>query len=62
VIRQYIARGDLRTVSYFAKVTVREIHPDEMPGFDPARLSYANVNTPEELARAAAMLRTRRGD
>lgn len=51
-MRQAIARGDLRMISFHDAVRVRVVEQPEMDPFDLQHLSFWNVNTPEELSKA----------
>jgi molybdopterin-guanine dinucleotide biosynthesis protein A len=39
-------------ISFFPDVRVRFVDADELEQFDPQRLTFFNVNTPEDLERA----------
>ncbi len=41
-----------RVDAWFSKVEIRWISPDETERYDPQRLAYWNVNTPEEFTQA----------
>ena len=47
-----LARGDMRVISFFADVRVREVAADEIRTVDPELRAFENLNTPEDLARA----------
>ncbi len=49
-----LARGDLRVISFFPDVKVREVGAEEIGAIDPELRSFTNLNTPEELERARA--------
>lgn len=51
-IRQALARGDQRMISYFKDVQVHEVTQQAWQTIDPDGLAFFNVNTPEELAEA----------
>jgi len=48
-----LARGDMRVISFFAEVRVREVSADEIRAVDPRLVAFENLNTPEDLERAA---------
>ena len=49
-----LAAGKLRVVSFFGDVRLRILQEAELRAVDPDLRSFTNVNTPEELAAAAA--------
>lgn len=51
-IRQRLDADRLKVIGFYRDVRVREVTPEEIDRFDPERLSFINVNTPDELARA----------
>jgi molybdenum cofactor guanylyltransferase len=51
-IRQRMAADRLKMIGFFADVRVLEVAGQEIDQFDPERLSFFNVNTPEDLAEA----------
>lgn len=55
-MRDAIARGDLRMISFHEFLRVRIVQQTEVEVFDPQFLSFWNVNTPDELARAERCL------
>ena len=55
-IKQKIDNGNRRVISFFEMVSVRVIEPDEIKLFDPQGVSFFNLNTPEDLEKARAML------
>jgi len=58
-MRAAIQAGDLRLVGYLPRVRVRYVSPDEVDQFDPQHLSFFNINTPDDLTRAARFLEGR---
>jgi len=54
VMRRMIAEGELRTHVLYEQVPAVILTGDEYDGADPRRLSQFNVNTPEDMKRAAA--------
>jgi molybdopterin-guanine dinucleotide biosynthesis protein A len=51
-IRAALDANQLRIISWFPAVQVKELSADEVAGFDPNGLAFLNVNTPTELAEA----------
>ena len=47
-LEEAIRAGERRIVSFFSRVQVRYVTPDEVAPFDPDMRSFRNVNTPEE--------------
>ncbi len=50
-----LQRGLRRVDSWFDKVQVRVIDPEEIALYDPSGLAFHNINTPEELKAAEEM-------
>ncbi len=50
-----LARQELRVVSFFPDVKVRDVSAEEIRAVDPELRSFTNLNTPEELERARAL-------
>ena len=46
-----------KLISWFSKVRVRTLSPEDCRRHDPRGLAFANVNTPEELAQAEELAR-----
>lgn len=55
-VEQALALGRRRMISFFERVTVLPVDEPVLERFDPLGLSFFNVNTPAELARAEAWL------
>jgi molybdenum cofactor guanylyltransferase len=55
-IASLLARGSLKIDCLLELVRVRYIGEDELVRFDPSRLSFFNINTPEDLARAQELI------
>jgi molybdopterin-guanine dinucleotide biosynthesis protein A len=55
VIRRMLAEGELRTHMLYERVPSVILEMGEYEGADPRRLSQLNVNTPEDMERAAAI-------
>jgi molybdopterin-guanine dinucleotide biosynthesis protein A len=51
-IREALDAGRMRVISFFPQVRVRFVDEAEIERFDPRRLSFFNVNTPEDLEQA----------
>jgi molybdopterin-guanine dinucleotide biosynthesis protein A len=56
-IGRALEADEKRVVSFFPDVIVRTVEDDVLDKLDPAGLSFFNVNTPEDLEKAEAMLR-----
>jgi molybdopterin-guanine dinucleotide biosynthesis protein A len=48
---------NLKIIDFFPKVKKREVTTEEILPFDPQLVSFLNVNTPEDLARAEDLLK-----
>jgi len=48
--------GDLRMISFFPRVRVLTVEDEELERLDPGKLSFFNINTPEDLAQAERLL------
>lgn len=55
LLEQQLRRGELRLVSLYDKVRTLEVDEDEVRAFDPEGLSFFNVNTPDDYARARSL-------
>jgi molybdopterin-guanine dinucleotide biosynthesis protein A len=51
-IRAALDAGRMRVISFFNDVRVRWVEAEEVDRFDPKRLSFFNVSTPEDLEQA----------
>lgn len=51
-IRRRLAADRLKVIGFYPDVRVREVAGEEIDQFDPERLSFFNVNTPEDLEEA----------
>jgi molybdopterin-guanine dinucleotide biosynthesis protein A len=51
-IREAIAAGNRRMISFYHQVRVHYIELEEILSYDPRLLSFFNVNTPEDLLEA----------
>lgn len=52
-VRKQIEGGQLRVTDVLDRITVRWVEEEEIRRYDPALLSFRNVNTPEEWAEIA---------
>ena len=48
---------NLKIIDFFPKVKKREVTTEEILPFDPQLVSFLNINTPEDLARAEDLLK-----
>ena len=55
-IEERLHADDLRAISFHDAVRVRVVEPAEVERFDPKHLSFINVNTPEDLKLANAIV------
>ena len=55
-IERRLKANQLRIAAFFERVSVRSLTEDEVDQFDPEHLSFFNVNTPDDLARAIALV------
>ncbi|GAB4576024.1 MAG: molybdenum cofactor guanylyltransferase [Anaerolineae bacterium] len=60
IIRQRLEADRLRVIGFYDEVHVRTLDEPEYQALDPQGLSFFNVNTPEQLAEAQAMLARQR--
>jgi molybdopterin-guanine dinucleotide biosynthesis protein A len=51
-IRRRLDAGRLKVIGFFPDVRVREVAGDEIDRFDPDRLSFMNLNTPDDVTEA----------
>ena len=54
-IERRLKTGQLKIAGFFDDVRVRYVGADEIDRFDSERLSFFNVNTPEDLSRALTL-------
>jgi len=52
-----LQKKNLKIIDFFPKVKKREVTTEEILPFDPQLVSFLNVNTPEDLARAEDLLK-----
>jgi molybdopterin-guanine dinucleotide biosynthesis protein A len=55
-IKRMLDREDLQVIRFFPSLKVAYLDEEEIRGLDPAGLSFFNINTPEDLARAMEIL------
>ncbi len=51
-MRNLLEQGERRIVRFFPQVRVLYLEPEEWTRFDPAGLSFRNINTPQDLGEA----------
>lgn len=56
LLEEQIAEGQYRVVDALGKLEMERVQEDELRQFDPELHSFLNANTPQELARAQAVL------
>ena len=49
--------GDMRMTSFYPRIHVLAVEDPDLDLLDPGRMSFFNINTPEDLAQAERMLR-----
>jgi molybdopterin-guanine dinucleotide biosynthesis protein A len=54
VIERQLERGNLKVTGFFGRVNVREVPWEEFKRIDPSGRLLANINSPEDMLRAAA--------
>lgn len=59
-VQVQLKSGDLRLRTLLEACRTKILTPAEVAGYDPAELSYFNINTSEEARKAAALLRQNR--
>ncbi len=59
LLRDQLARGELRPIFLYDKVRTRKIDKDEIRRFDPEGLSFVNMNSPEDYEAALVLWKTR---
>ncbi len=55
-IERRLRAGELKIAGFFDDVSVRQVPEAEVEEIDPGRLSFLNVNTPDDLERALALV------
>ncbi|MFQ5794255.1 MAG: molybdenum cofactor guanylyltransferase [Candidatus Bipolaricaulia bacterium] len=53
-----IEQNDLLTIAFLPAIRARFVEVEEIARFDPRRLSFFNINTPQDWERAQALLRS----
>lgn len=53
-----LSTGQRRMISFYPKVKIHTVEAETLDQFDPERLSFFNINTPEDLAHAEEILRS----
>ncbi len=57
LMEDLLRRSNLKIIDFFHKVNKREVTTEEILPFDPQLVSFLNINTPEDLARAEDLLK-----
>lgn len=60
-IEKMLARGMLQIINFFPAVKVYRLSSEEIGQLDPQRLSFFNINTPDDMDRARELLEEFRG-
>jgi molybdopterin-guanine dinucleotide biosynthesis protein A len=55
-LRDALARGQRRVTGFYDGLNVRYVDEDDVYHYDPERLSFLNINTPDDLSRAQELL------
>lgn len=55
-IEKMLARGMLQVINFFPAVKVYRLSSEEIGQLDPQRLSFFNINTPDDMDRAKELL------
>ena len=58
VIKEQLERKNLRIAPIFSRLQTREVSETELDRFDPRRLSFFNINTPDDLPKAEEIFRS----
>ncbi|MGA2111840.1 MAG: molybdenum cofactor guanylyltransferase [Anaerolineales bacterium] len=61
-VQEALRRGERRMISFLPRVHVRYLEEAEIGEFDPERLTFFNINTPADWARAEELARSRLSD
>ncbi len=56
-MKELLVRGERKIIAFFHKVRVRYVEEAELDKFDPHRLSFVNVNTPQDWLRVQELQR-----
>ena len=57
VIEDNLNAGQLKMISFYEKVKVRQVTDEEVSRFDPEGLCFLNINTPQDLARVESLVK-----
>jgi molybdopterin-guanine dinucleotide biosynthesis protein A len=57
-VRQALEAGERKLISWYPSVKIEVLEREELLQFDPGKLAFWNVNTPEELHRAEQLAET----
>lgn len=57
-IRVQLERNQLKVIGFYSGIRVRYLDEPEYTALDPKRLSFQNINTPEEIRRAEDLLKS----
>ena len=60
-IKKTLDRGKLQVIQFFPAVKVYRICSEEIGQFDPKKLSFFNINTPEDMNKARELLKGLKG-
>ena len=55
-VRKALSEGDRRMISFYPQVDVLALEGERLRALDPQGISFFNINTPQDLARAEALL------
>jgi len=55
-IERLLSAGGFKIIDFFHEVRVRYVEEQEIKLFDPQRLSFFNINTPEDLEKAGNLM------
>ncbi len=61
-IERSLAAGERRMVSFLPAVQVREVGEEELLSTDPTRMTFFNLNTPDDVTRAEKIIGEAMGD
>jgi molybdopterin-guanine dinucleotide biosynthesis protein A len=60
LLQEQLERGELRPIFLYKNVRTREVSPEEISRFDPAGLSFRNMNSPEDYQAALVLWQEKR--
>jgi molybdenum cofactor guanylyltransferase len=55
-MKELLERNDLKIIDFLPHVRVRYVAEDELAAWDPQQRSFLNINTPQDLEKAQAIL------